>query len=260
MKWCLSSRQANSYLAKADEIKVQYRDRKVIYDLREKFKNATIILVMPFDKETVVNWQEISTYNTYTEHNLILCLTNIADAQKCKEENIRFYYGFPVTSFYELNLLKKLGVCYVRLGGSLMFSLDKVKRVGIPVRAVPNIANEIYWPGEDGVCGTWIRPEGVEYCEPYIDAMEFEDCDQEKEQALFRIYAEQKAWPGRVDMLISNITTDALNRLIHPDFSLTRLTCGQKCQEDHRCRYCYGCLDIAEEDVIRDLKESLEAE
>ena len=26
-----------------------------------------------------------------------------------------------------------------------------------------------------------------------------------KEQALFRIYAEQKAWPGKISMLISNI-------------------------------------------------------
>ena len=73
MKWCLSSRQTNEYLSKADEIKVQYRDRNVIYDLREKYKKATIILQMPFDKETVVNWNEISTFNVYTEHNFILC-------------------------------------------------------------------------------------------------------------------------------------------------------------------------------------------
>ena len=258
MKWCLSSRQTNEYLSKADEIKVQYRDRNVIYDLREKYKKATIILHMPFDKETVVNWSEISTFNVYTEHNFIVCLNNITDAQKCKEENIKFYFGFPVSSFYELNCLKKMGVCYVRLGGALSFALDKVQKIGIPIRAVPNIANETPWPQEDGVCGSWIRPEDIDSYSRYIEAYEFEDCDITKEQALYRIYAEQKNWPGKLSMLFSNLHFEATNRLISPDFGLTRQTCRQRCQEDSHCRYCYRCLEIAQEDKIRQIKEQLE--
>lgn len=260
MKWCLSSRQTNEYLSKADEIKVQYRDHKSIFDLREKYKNATIILNMPFDKETVVNWNEISTYNVYTEHNFILCLTNIADIEKCKEHNIKFYLGFPVSSYYELNQLKKLGVCYVRLSGSLAFSLDRVVKIGIPIRAVPNIANEIAWPGEDGVCGSWIRPEDMESYSRYIAAVEFEDCDQKKEQALYRIYAEQKNWPGKINMLISNLHTTAINRLIIPDFGLTRQSCRQKCQEDSNCRYCQHCLEMANEEYVRELQTQLKEE
>lgn len=210
---------------------------------------------MPFDKDTMVNWNEISTFNVYTEHNFIVCLNKLSDAEKCKEAGIKFYYGFPINSFYELNLLKKLGVCYVRLAPPLSFKLDKIIRSGIPIRAIPNTANDFPWPEEDGVCGDWIRPEDIEQYDRYIEVMEFEDCDLKKEQALYRIYAEDKKWPGKVSMLISNIKTDATNRLIHPDFALMRMTCGQRCQEDNHCRYCHKALEIANEELITQVKK-----
>ena len=255
MKWCLSSRQSEEYLLKADEIKVQYRDRKFIYDIPEKYPNATVILVLPFDPATVVDWKEISTFNVYMEHRFILCLTHLNDYQKCQEAGIKFYYGFPASNFYELNCMKKLGVCYVRLAGAPAFNLSVAKNIGIPIRVVPNIANEFNWPDEDGVCGSWIRPEDLEYLEKYIDAVEFEDCDLQKEQALYRIYAIEKNWPGRVDMLISNITTEATNRLIEPGFGMFRANCGQKCQENKRCNYCYNLLYLANEERIEKLME-----
>jgi hypothetical protein len=59
-------------------------------------------------------------------------------------------------------------------------------------------------------------------------------------------------------MLFSNLHLEATNRLISPDFGLTRQTCRQRCQEDSRCRYCYHCLEMAQEDKIRQIKEQLE--
>ena len=259
MKWCLSSRQTNEYLSKADEIRVEYRDRNIIYDLREKYKNATVILVMPFDQNTVVNWKEIETFNVYMEHNFILCLNKLTDVDNCKERDIKFYYGFPVQSFYEANLLKKLGVCYLRLGGALAFSLDKVQKIGIPIRAVPNVANEYPWPDEDGVCAPWIRPEDIDSYAKYISTIEFEDCDLKKEQGLYRLYAVDKQWIIEISALISNLHTDANNRFIIPDFGITRQTCGQKCQENGHCHWCHRCLSIANEEFARSLKTSRDA-
>ncbi len=45
MKFCLSSRQSKQYLEKADEIKVDFRDRNSIPDLAMDYPNKTIILV-----------------------------------------------------------------------------------------------------------------------------------------------------------------------------------------------------------------------
>lgn len=51
MKFCLSSRNNYEYLKKADEIKVEYRDRKIIPDLYEDFQKANIILLCIKDEE-----------------------------------------------------------------------------------------------------------------------------------------------------------------------------------------------------------------
>ena len=256
MKWCVSSRQQGEYLAKADEIRVAYRDRNFIYDIREKYPNATAILNLHTEQE--LNWKEIEVFSRYMEDKLICCVRDIIQATECSTRKIKFFFGFPIMSFDELNKVKRMGVCYVRLGGALAFSLDKVAKIGIPVRAVPNVASEWPWPGDDGICGTWIRPEDVETYEPYISAMEFEDCNLQQERALYRIYAEERAWPGKVDMIISNVHTVALNRLIPPEFGKTRVTCGQRCQENGRCSFCHRLLSLADEEKIRALKKHLD--
>ena len=45
MKFCLRSRQSKQYLEKADEIRVDFRDRNSIPNLVEEYPNKTIILV-----------------------------------------------------------------------------------------------------------------------------------------------------------------------------------------------------------------------
>ena len=104
------------------------------------------------------------------------------DFTKAAKNGLEYYIGYPVVSFFELNALKELGVCYVRLDNELFFQLDKVKKCGVPVRAVPNVAYIDGLRRENGILGTWIRPEDIEsiYGE-YITAIEFEDCDRTKE-------------------------------------------------------------------------------
>ena len=154
--------------------------------------------------------------------------------------------------------MKVLGVSYVRLGGPLFFSMEKVKKFGIPVRAIPNIASEWPWPGDNGITGTWIRPEDVELYSNYVDAMEFENCNLQQDRGFFRIYAEQQAWPGDMTMIISNLHTDALNRLVHPSLAETRLNCGQRCQETGRCRYCERMLMMSTEKFVRQAAATLD--
>lgn len=59
MKYCLSARQPDSVLKKADEIKIELRDFKAIPEYIEKFPDKTLILefvnVLPED----FNWEEI---------------------------------------------------------------------------------------------------------------------------------------------------------------------------------------------------------
>lgn len=121
----------------------------------------------------------------------------------------------------------------MRLGAPLFFQMDAVKKIGIPVRAVPNLAYLSDLPYGDGICGTWIRPEDMETYEPYIEVIEFEGCSIQQEQALYRIYMEEHEWPGYLDTLLTNFHQENVsNRLIHGDLAKSRLNCGQRCTKD----------------------------
>ena len=48
MKFMLSCRQSPTYLEKADQIRVDYRDRKAIPDLAEKYPDRDIVLVQHY--------------------------------------------------------------------------------------------------------------------------------------------------------------------------------------------------------------------
>ena len=149
-----------------------------------------------------------------------------------------------------------MGACYVRVGGSLFFSLDKVKLLGAHVRAVPNVAFDDGLDREDGVVGTWIRPEDLDVYAHYIDTIEFMDCDLKKEQALYRIYIEQKAWPGDLGLIVTGLNHTGVNRMIHPDLAEYRVKCRQRCQDNGACRICYRFLALANPDLLADYKKN----
>ena len=258
MKYCVNTRCAQTYLRQADELKVEWRDRKAIPDFAEKYPDKTIVLYFIYHqiKDGDINWEEIKQYNTLCKENFICCLHDFNLGQICKNFGIKFYYGFPIDSFWELNALKETGACYVRLGPSLFFDMDRVKEVGVPVRAVPNVAYIDVFPHKDGACGQWIRPEDIGMYEGYIETCEFEDADVRKEEALFRIYALGQGWPGDVHDLFTNIGLHATNRLILSEDTKYRLNCQHRCQSTHKCHICEHIFSIAQEDKLRKYAET----
>ena len=143
-------------------------------------------------------------------------------------------------------------MCYVILGAPLFFQQDLVARYNIPVRTTPNIAHYNYLPHKDGVNGTWIRPEDVSAYEPTITTIEFEGLErQEQEQALYRIYAKDKAWPGKLDMIVQNLGAAPTNRMIPEDLAQIRRNCGQKCAALGTCQICYRYFSLADPEKLR---------
>jgi hypothetical protein len=160
---------------------------------------------------------------------------------ECRLREIKYYYKYVITSFYELEALKNLNVAYVLIGAPLIFDLKNVAKYDIPIRAIPNLAYEPYLERENGILGGWIRPEDTEAYGQYIAVFEFSAPKAlEKEAALFRVYAEQKQWPGNLNLLIDNLGIDASGRFYDEDnFAIRRMNCRQKCISGKTCRYCY---------------------
>ena len=252
MKFCLSSRQSSAYLKKADEIKLPYKDRDIIADLAVQYPEASFVLTIPASAE----YEEIKTAYILSKEKM-RCSIDLIDThliEFLKANNIPFFWSLPVTSGYELQALKKLGVCAAYVAPPLFFNTEAIAKIGVPVRLVPNIPYITYIPGMETVPGSWIRPEDTHLYETIAESIEFYDCDDiKKEQALYRIYAEEKAWSGAINYIIS-IDSIATNRMIPPQFGINRLTCKQKCQEGGICRVCYHYLTLANEEFLKDVK------
>lgn len=256
MKFSLHNRMSASYLKKADEIIVAFRDRKALPDYFEKYPDASVVLeVTP---ETQWEMAEIKDYFILGQGHFVLCLPDMTDPRigELREAGIPFFWGYTITTFYELAAVIAAGASQARIGAPIFFDTERLKKFDIEKRATANIAHPGYIPTMDGIVGTWIRPEDVKLYEDIFTTLEFADCDNSKEEALYRIYAEQHKWPGRVDMIISNIYTDAYNRMLPKDFTQHRLTCGQRCVSGGACQLCSRYLKLANPDLIRSYAES----
>lgn len=247
MKFALSSRQTAEYLKKADEIKVQWRDRNSIIDLVRNYPSKTIILETPGDEEPV-DWKAVQTYKTLAKNNFMVCVKSVNELRQAHSCGVRRYFAYPIQSFWELNAIKNFDVEYVFVDNELFFQLDRVKTVGIKVRVIPNVAYDDNLPHENGILGKWIRPEDLNSVyEEYVDAVEFADCDINKEQAMFRIYAEQKEWRQDLGIIITNLDYFAVNRLIYKEVGPSRINCRQRCLKGQMCRVCPQAFLLASE-------------
>ena len=257
MKYCLSSRQKYEYLKKADSIKVAFRDKNIIPDLIEKYPNAEIVLIINREKDEKFTWNDVRMWGVLAQGRLVCCLQSMSDMEECKKIKVGYYWGYPVNNYYDLRTLKDAGVSYVRLEAPLFFEMDEVKKFGVPVRAVPNVAHLNDIPTKNGIYGTWIRPDDIDLYEEYIAVCEFEDCDIKKEGALYKVYAEQKIWGGPLALLISNIETKAENHLIQQEGTKIRLNCGQKCQKNGKCHICERLLRLADSQKLQEYLDTV---
>ena len=169
MDYCLRSRLSPRYLAKAAEIRVDYRDRRSIPDVAHRFPDKTIIL-FPGDEE--YDWTEIDRYNLLCKSNFIISLNNVPDALEAKRRGLRFMLNYEATSYWDLIGLQNLGCEYAYVGIPLFFDLEGTLNYDIKLRAIPTVAYNHDLPYEDGICGKWIRPEDVEEYEGYIQVLQ----------------------------------------------------------------------------------------
>ena len=141
-----------------------------------------------------------------------------------------------------------------------MFDLENIwaslGEAKIQLRVMPNVAYTDGLPHEDGVLGSWIRPEDIENYGNLFDVVEFEDTkNKTREQALYRIYAEDKKWLGQLSDLITNLDYPGDNAYIPKDMSLHRIDCHQRCLTGSNCKICYRMLDLANVQVYDKVKE-----
>ena len=252
MNYCLSSKVNKEYFKQISEVKLPFYEYKKILDMYEINPNLSFILrITSQDDRNKIKWDELQQYNKMTQGKVIIETNSFEIMDVCKLYGLKYFYAIPVSTLHELKALVDYGCCDARIDAPLTHMLDKVSQYPITLRMTPNVAYYKYIPHKDGVIGSWVRPEDVELYEPYIDVFEFEDCDRDKEQSLYNMYAVHKKWPGSLNNLITNLDYQGTSRLIPSDLAEMRLMCGQKCLAGHPCNLCYSFLDLANPEKIR---------
>lgn len=251
MKYCVSGRHQYSVLRKADEVRVKFEDKARIMDFIENIPDKTIILDMPnFD----VDYDTWHMYDDKFEGGFYLALHILPRAQELNEQGIKWYWPYPITSFYELHEILALGPSYVMIGAPLSFDLDEVVKVtkDVPIRMTCNCARPVHlFAGRDrsGLKGQWVRPEDVAVYESRVSVFEFDGVEDslQKEETLLRIYQENKEWPGNLNLLITHFNINVDNRAIDEDIGTKRMNCGQRCLRSGSCHFCENAILFAEQ-------------
>lgn len=236
----------------ADEIYVNYRDKSQILDLVTDYPKATIILEIPLGQSDFTI-KEALNYKTLTKEKIIFMLNDITLITPFIVNKIPYFLTYRARSFYELNALKDLGVQYAYIDAPAFFNMPAVQELGVPIRLTPQKANNTLLQHKDGVCGTWVRPEDIEYYDPCTIDLYMELPD--KEQSLYNIYAVEQKWDGELGLIVEDLNYLGNNRLIGDQYITRRLTCGQSCQQNGRCRLCYTLLDLANPQKLREYRD-----
>ena len=252
MKYCIAGRHQYSTLRDADEVRVRYEDKDRIIDFVERIPDKTIIMDMPnFD----VDYPTWHMYDEKFEGGFCLALYQLTRAQELNEEGIKWYWPFPITSYYELREILMLNPTYVLIGAPLSFDLDNVRKVvgkDIKIRMTCNCARPAHLivnADLKGFTGHWIRPEDGDTYGKVVDVLEFDAVrdDLKKEAALLHVYKDNKTWPGNLNLLLTHLNVNVDNRAILEEIGERRMNCKQRCMRNGTCHFCETAFMFAEQ-------------
>lgn len=233
IKYTVSGLHHYDTLKKADEIRLQYRDYKFLIDLIKRYEGKSFILRIP--TETDVDWKTLKKYNEIAD--LVLALEDLHMIKYAQEYGIKYYWAYPVTTWYELKSMITLGVDQVLIGAPLYFEIGKVYERFKNIRIVANNAQENPPTAGPHINGPYVRPEDLKYYEPYVQHIEFY-CDSLTQEAeLLRTYKDGK-WEGNLRFIIMGLDYNVPNRIIPEEFGEFRSKCGQRCMSNDTCHYC----------------------
>lgn len=150
------------------------------------------------------DWDLVNQYYIMTKKKLKVSLNNL-NYYYCKEKNIPFFFSMAISEPWTLNAVIDLGVCAARITGELAHKLDYLDTLPIEIRVWANRSGAPF--NYNPIIGGWFRPEDLNDLTA-IDVCEFDFDSRKEEQALYRIYAENKNWPGELYLLVKDIKNE----------------------------------------------------
>lgn len=246
MKYCLNSNVNSHLLQEADEIAIIKEDMGRIQIFIDTYPNAIIIIPAPQNLE---DWDNVAAFCHEIPDRILVAAFTAIDIKKCIDMKLPFFYQYAIATFSELRALKAIGAKYAILAPPIFFQMDKVKNIGLPIRACPNRCGNLGLFSPSIEHDTWILPSEINQYNDYIDTLFFYGKTPDAEGTIYKIYAKDKHWDATLDNIIKDFPPNKFESTIVQPLAPRRFSCGQTCEIDNRCHYCERILDVASGDV-----------
>lgn len=253
MKYCIDYNKKSKILDKVDEINIVYnlKDTTLLeFLLTNKEKRVNICIEdLDIEKQLTAIEKIKDIKNSNENLQLFIRLQNINDdlIKKIKEYNLPFYINLRVNNWDTFRGLIDLGVSDIYITEDLCFNLLSVSSIAhsnrVQLRTFPNVAQS-QWNSMDSLKKFFIRPEDIDTYSMYIDVVEFFG-DIDKTEVLYKIYAIDKKWMGRLDEIIIGFDGDLDSRFILPKFASYRTNCRKKCLKGGTCHICEAIEELS---------------
>lgn len=257
MKYSLRYYRESKSKEKYDEIIILYENQNIkdLDDFLKKYATQRIVVKTSFENLIAKElWIEINAL--IKEHqNLAICFDISYPRVLTEEEtnalaqiNAPYFLSAAATDWDYLHYLINLQVSDVYIAENLGFDLkavaDFVHGANAQVRVYPNIAQSSL-PSTPALQKFFIRPEDVEFYEPYIDIFEFYG-EISRQDVLLLIYKDIKHWFGNINDIILDLKYDMDSRSLLPLFGKMRVSCRRDCMRGKRaCKLCYAMDDLS---------------
>lgn len=245
MKYAMFYNKLSKYRYSADELIINYNGSDGILDFLSKHNDQTVIFNID-DINSFLNDKMLVPLSVYANAKLKIPFDQI-DLLKAEMEKAKVFPKFMVNVRCEnwdmLYYLKNKGVSDIYITDSMGFEIKNVAKIlhedNIAIRVYPNICqNHIGIHEPNNITSFWIRPEDYELYEEYIDVFELDLHDINIYDIIYKAYAIDKKWFGKLNEIITYLNSDIDNRSLPPSFGVPRLNCGKRCMKDKSCHLC----------------------
>lgn len=254
MKYCITLYRNCSIQDKVDEMIIHYNPKdETLFEYIELHKDQRIIIDVG-DIESFIENSYIARFLAFkgAKPELTNWCFRIPHGPNQREAEQKLWKDFESTgiAFFSsefihdwdaLDAYLSTAATDVYVTEALCFELDKVAKVvhdaGKRVRVFPNVAQSSTMRWCNGIKTFFIRPEDIEFYEPYVDVCEIWAEDQ-KQVVYYDIYAKDKKWFGPLKEIIIGLKSDIDSRFILPRFAERRIKCGKDCFKGGKCKMC----------------------
>ena len=255
MKSCVEWRKGFKYLPEIDQFNIAYKKKEAkllqFLDLYGISQRVNILLPDEYNSGDIDFLVEIGKLNKY-KIAISTPRVDIQVAERCKENNIPFYFQFIAVTWELLDSFLRIGVSDVFVGEQLGFDLKRVRKkadqYNAQVRCYCNVSQSSFFANgffTRGINSFFIRPEDMDIYDEYIDIVEFWK-SEDKQNILYEIYFKDKKWDGRLDQIIQGLDSTVNNYyILGREFAEGRLDCYKNCIKDNRCHLCFSIENLA---------------